>query len=355
MRNFKNIRAFVDGKQVFCGIDVHEKHWVVCCVCDGEVVEKTKIRSNYAILKHLLSNYSSARKINSVYEAGFSGYWLCRKLRADGYSCTVTPPSLTPQTGSKVKTDKRDAQQLALFLSACILKSVTVPPEDIEADRRIVRRRAQIVRDKKRAKHQFLSFLKLNGVERPESIKTNWSQKHLEWLKNLEFEQPADNFTCKDLLKHYYRLVEDLTEVTRYLHELAEGPNYVNNYKILTSLRGVGLITAMTFLLEIFDFGRFPTSGQFSSYLGMTPSQYSSGEHVRLGHITRYGSAELRRVLIESAWTVIRYDPHLRNKYERLRARGTNGKKAIVAVARSLAVRLRRCLLDQTEYVIGVC
>jgi len=355
MRNFKNIRAFVEGKQVFCGIDVHEKQWVVCCVCDGEVVEKTQIRSKYAILKHLLANYSSARKLRCVYEAGFSGFWLCRQLRADGYSCMVTPPSMTPQSAGKVKTDKIDAQKLAFYLSAGLLKSVTVPPKDIESDRRIVRRRAQVVRHRKRAKHQILSFLKLHGCERPESIKTNWSQKHLAWLESLAFEEASDNFTFKDLLKHYHRLHEDLAEVTGYLRQLAHGPKYVKNFKLLTPLRGVGLITAMTFILEIFDFGRFRTSAQFSSYLGMTPSQYSSGEHIRLGHITRYGNAELRRVLVESAWTVIRYDPHLRAKYERIRARGTNGKKAIVAVARSLAVRLRYCLLNQQEYVIGVC
>ncbi len=86
----------------------------------------------------------------------------------------------------------------------------------------------------------------------------------------------------------------------------------------------------------------------------MTPSQFSSGDHVRLGHITREGNAHLRRVLVESCWTVIRFDPILREKYERLRARGVNGKKAIVAVARTLAVRLRRCLLDKTPYVVGV-
>ena len=130
---------------------------------------------------------------------------------------------------------------------------------------------------------------------------------------------------------------------------------YQENYKRLTSARGVGLITAMTFLLEIFDFGRFPKEDDFSSYLGMTPSQFSSGDKVRLGHITRQGNSNLRRVLIESAWTVIKHDPHLRDKYNRIKARGTNGKKAIVAVARSLAVRLRRCILDETEYVIGVC
>jgi len=136
---------------------------------------------------------------------------------------------------------------------------------------------------------------------------------------------------------------------------LSRSENYQDKYKRLISAPGVGLITAMTFLLEIFNFQRFAKEDHFSSYLGMTPSQFSSGDKVRLGHITRQGNANLRRVLIESAWTVIKHDPHLREKYDRIKARGPNGKKAIVAVARSLAVRFRRCILDETEYVIGVC
>jgi transposase len=111
----------------------------------------------------------------------------------------------------------------------------------------------------------------------------------------------------------------------------------------------------MTYLLELHDVTRFSSSKKLSSYLGLTPSQHSSGEHVRLGHITREGNSHVRRALVESAWTVIRHDPVLRDKYNRIRAKGSNGKKAIVAVARSLAIRLRRCLLDEIPYVTGVC
>jgi transposase len=111
----------------------------------------------------------------------------------------------------------------------------------------------------------------------------------------------------------------------------------------------------MTFLLELPDLSRFENTHAFSSYLGMTPSQHSSGEHVRLGHITCEGNPHLRRGLVESAWSVIRHDPFLKEKYDRIRAKGTNGKKAIVAVARSLAIRLRRCLLNEVPYIIGVC
>ena len=355
MEYFKDIKTFVTSKHVFCGIDIHFGHWNLCFVCDGEVVEKTKIPNSYKTLKMRLSKYSRARKISIVYEAGFSGFWLYRRLISDDYDCIVTPPSKMPKSENKVKTDKRDAQKLAFYLSAGLLKVVYVPPADIESDRRVVRRRAQLVKKQTRAKNHIKSFLHLHGLKTPENIKTNWSNLYLTWLEGLNFDSESDNFTLSQLIRNYRRIREDLAEVTLYLRMLSRSEKYQDNYKRVTSARGVGLITAMTFLLEIFDFGRFAKEDDFSSYLGKTPSQFSSGDKVRLGHITRQGNSNLRRVLIESAWTVIKHDPHLREKYDRIKARGTNGKKAIVAVARSLAVRLRRCILDETEYVIGVC
>jgi len=355
MRYFKDVKNFVKDKQVFCGIDIHFKHWNLCFLCDGEVVEKIKLRTDYIKLKFLLSSYSTARKINFVYEAGFSGFWLYRNLTSDGYSCTVTPPSLIPKSGSKVKTDKRDAETLASYLASGLLKSVCVPPKDIEADRRVIRRRAQLVKKQTRAKNHIMSFLHSHGFKSPADIKSRWSNRYLIWLESLSFEEQSNVFTLAQLVKSYRDVRDDLAEVTRYIRQLSRTPNYEKNFNLITALSGVGLITGMTFLLELFDLSRFKNAEHFSSFLGLTPSQYSSGEHIRLGHITRQGNAYLRRVLIESAWTVIRHDPHLREKYNRIRARGTNGKKAIVAVARSLAVRLRRCLLDEMEYVIGVC
>lgn len=300
-------------------------------------------------------NYKSARKLKLVYEAGFSGFWFYRMLKSDGYDCIVTPPSLTPQTADKVKTDKRDAQKLAQYLAADLLKSVYVPPPNVEADRRIIRRRAQLVKKQTRAKNQIKAFLHLHGLKTPEAIKQSWSNNYLNWLESLRFEYESDNFTLAQLITSYRHIRCDLTEVTRYLRKLSGHSEYITNFKRVTSVRGVGLVTGMTFLLELYNIDRFKNSAHFSSYLGLTPSQYSSGEQIRLGHITRQGNAQLRRVLVESAWTVIRHDPQLREKYDRIKARGANGKKAIVAVARTLAVRLRRCLLDETEYVIGVC
>jgi transposase len=355
MHYFEDRKNFVKGKKVFCGIDIHLNFWIVCFYCDGEVLEKSRIEHGYPQLLALLNRYRLARGIEIVYEAGFSGFWLYRKLLASGYDCMVTPPALVPHSGSKVKTDKRDAAKLALYLSAGILKQVYIPPLEAESDRRVIRHRSQLVKKQTRCKNQIKSFLHLHGFEKPKDIKKHWSNAYLNWLDGIDVTSPSDQFTLSHLIKNYRRIREDVLEVTGYLRQLSRDPRYESSYKRISNVKGIGLITAMSFLLEIYDFSRFKKSKQFSSYLGLTPSQHSSGEHVRLGRITRQGNSYLRHVLVESAWTVIKHDPHLRNKYDRIRSRGTNGKKAIVAVARSLAIRLRRCLLDETDYVIGVC
>ena len=355
MKNFKKIQNFIMNKNVYCGIDVHYAYWFLCFVCDGEVVERTRVYGSYSNLKHVLKRYHQARNIKLVYEAGFSGFWLCRKLTNDGYNCMITSPSLMPTTADKVKTDKGDAEKLAFYLVADILKSVYVPSEIEESNCRVMRCREQVVKKQNRTKHQIRSFLNLKGIKKPEYIKSNWSRKYLTWLETMTFEFESEKFYLSILLKDYHNQSSALVEVNLCLKKMSESPAYQKNYKSLTSAPGVGLITAMTLLLEIYDFGRFSSGERFGSYLGLTPSQFSSGPHVRLGHITRQGKAVVRKVLIEATWTAIRFDPHLREKYNRIRAKGENGKKAIVAVARSFAIRLRSALLAGTDYVIGVC
>jgi transposase len=355
MQYYKDIENFVKGKKVFCGIDVHLKFWILCIYCDGEVVERSRIDFGYFQLLTLLKRYEVCREMHIVYEAGFIGFSLYRDLSAAGYNCIITPPVLIPRSGSKVKTNERDAQKLASYLSAGLLKKIYVPPAEVESDRGVIRRRSQLVKNQTIFKSQIKSFLYLRGITRPKGIKKHWSNAYLNWVEELEFSSASDRFTFSQLIRSYRRVREDIVEVTSYLKTLSQDTRYSHYYHRLCKVKGIGLITAMTYILEIYNFARFAKSTQFSSFLGFTPSQHSSGEHVRLGRISRHGNAHLHKVLVECSWTVIRHDPHLREKYDRIRSRGTNGKKAIVAVARSLAVRLRRCLLDKIDYVIGVC
>lgn len=356
MKRLDNIKKFVTNKMVFCGIDIHKKHWHLCYFCDGMVVEKIVIIGDFArLLTHTKRFYSTARQVRFVYEAGFSGYYLYRNLIEQDYDCIVTPPNRVPQTNDKVKTDKRDAQKLAMYLASGILKKVYVPPLVAEIDRQVIRLRKSYQKKLTRVKNQIKSLLNLHGIKWSRENGSKWTKKYISWLESLEFEFANQRLIIDEHLKEYEFLRDQIAKLTRQLREMSKQPFYNKNFKRLVSCKGVGLITAMTFLLELHDLLRFSSAEKLCSYIGLTPSQFSSGDHKRLGHITREGNAHVRCVLVESAWTVIRHDPVLREKYNRIRAKGTNGKKAIVAVARSLAVRLRRCILDDIDYVIGVC
>jgi transposase len=357
MKYLKCIEKFVVGKAVFCGIDVHKHHWDLCYFSDGDVVERIKIPSEVERLtSHTDRFYQSASRIKFVYEAGFSGFYLYRRLVESGYSCMITPPNRVPGIPDKVKTNKRDAENLARLLAGGFLKEVFVPKPAAESDRQLMRLRDGYQRKLSRVKNQIKSHLNLQGVTWPlEKKGAKWTKRYLEWLESLSFAEPHLAFILKQYLSEYRFFRGQIADLTKRIRQLSRSEIYQANFKRLTACKGVGLITAMTFLLELPEPSRFENTHAFSSYIGMTPSQFSSGEHVHMGHITREGNPHLRRVLVESAWSVIRHDPFLREKYDRIRAKGTNGKKAIVAVARSLAIRLRRCLLDEVPYTIGIC
>lgn len=356
MQYLKSIEKFVTNKTVFCGIDIHKERWNLCYLSDGEVLETTVIEGEAdQLIRHTQRKYLTAKKVHFVYEAGFSGFYLYRDLIVKGYQCTITPPNRIPSMHDKVKTDKRDAQQLARYLSGGLLKEIFVPPLSSEADRQLLRLRADKQKDLTRVKNKIKSHLNLHGIKWSKEDGNKWTKAYLHWLAGIEFKNPGLRLILDILLKDFHFIRDQIADITKEIRAMSKSEAYSKKFNYLAACKGIGLITAMTYLLELHDVIRFSSGEKLSSYLGLTPSQYSTGKHVRLGHITREGNAHVRRVLVESAWTVIRYDPFLREKYERIRAKGTNGKKAIVAVARSLAVRLRRCLLDETPYETGIC
>jgi transposase len=356
MKYLENISTFVSNKMVFCGIDVHKLNWSLCYICDGQFLEELSIEGNSQILlAHTDHLYKSAKAVNFVYEAGFSGFHLYRKLTAHNYNCMITPPNRVPKSGDKVKTDKRDAKKLAQYLAGGLLKKVYVTSELSEADRQILRLRTSCQSKMTRVKNQIKSYLNLHGLNWSSKSGHKWTKCYIAWLESLEFEHPSQRILLDDYLQEYHFLGNRIARITAQIRTMSRQPNYNDDFLRLTSCKGVGLVTAMTFLLELHDVLRFSSAEKFCSYLGLTPCQFSSGESVRLGHITREGNSHVRRVLIESAWTVIRHDPVLNKKYNRIKARGANGKKAIVATARSLAIRLRHCIINKEDYVIGVC
>jgi transposase len=275
------------------------------------------------------------------------------QITAHGARCIVTPPSLMPQeSGNRVKTDKKDSSKLARLLAKGELKAVFVPTPQERCHRQVLRHRSQLIGARTRTQLQIKAFLAFHGVDCPECT-GKWSGRFLEELQRLEMgdEYLQHSFTL--MLEQVSFFNAQILTATRRLRALASTPAYREHFALLRTVPGVGLLTAMEILLEIGAMSRFSNAEKLAAYAGLTPTQHSSGEKIRLGHITGMGKGNLRGVLTEASWTLIRKDGAMAQKYERIKARA-GGKRAIVAVAHNLLLRIRRMLLDGVPYCVGV-
>lgn len=345
-------KDFAKGKPISVGLDVHKREWTVTVLCQGEELYHATVVADCAGLVKLLRRFE-ASEVHTVYEAGPTGYWLHDALTEAGFDSIVTPPSLVPHLGGRVKTDKRDSRKLASLLASGFLKRVHILSREERAHRQLLRTRNQIERHRKQTQAQIKSMLLFHGKNAPRTLIEHWSETYVEWIAHLEWDSPALKASMDALIQLYRHLNDQLKAMTAAIEELAQTDKYRERAALLTQIPGMGMYTAMSILLELQDVDRFRRAEQLASFLGLTPSQHSSGERVHLGEITRCGNPRLRTRFVESSWTLIRYDMTMRTVYERIRHQTGSGKKAIVAVARRLALRVRRILLDRTPYRYG--
>jgi transposase len=269
-----------------------------------------------------------------------------------GIPCLVTPPSLVPQEyGNRVKTDRRDSSKRAHLLAKGLLKRVwVVPSEEERYHRQVVRRRRQLVRDRVRTQSRIKAELSFFGIHLEEP-RGRWTQLSFETLRSISFGDRWMQESFNRLLEQYEFLSAQIDKQTQLLRELSETALYQARAEILQSIPGVGLISAMELLLELQDVSRFRRAEQLAAYVGLTPSQYSSADKVRRGRITGIGKNTLRAILVEASWKLITKDQVMRQKYERIKIR-SGEKRAIVAIARTLLLRMRRMLLDGQAYAL---
>jgi transposase len=267
--------------------------------------------------------------VRATYEAGPTGFVLARKLQAAGVECLVCAPGLIPRGPSdRVKTDRRDAERLVRLLAAGELHRVVVPSVEEEALRDLVRAREDLRGDLMRARHRLAKLLLRHEV-RFDGPQANWTQAHLGWLAGVQLEQPASQRALED-----YRGAVSALMIRREQLEgeiaraLPESP-WAQNARRLMCLRGIDTLTAAGLCAEIGDFHRFRHPAQLMSYLGVVPSEHSSGEKRRRGPITKSGSQHARRLLVESAWPY-RRPPRVAGSLAR---RQTDGEPEIIALS----------------------
>ena len=225
-------------------------------------------------------------------------------------------------------------------------------PEE-RAHRQLVRTLRQIVNHRSDVMRQIKSLLLFNNIEIPFPSNQQWIGPFIKWLHNLDLGDQYLNRSLKALMELFDYLSTEKMTLTQEVIQLAKEEKYAHRVGLLTSIPGIGPLSAMEILVELQDISRFKTADELAAYLGLTPSQYSSGERIRMGHITHAGNDRVRTTLVESSWLLIGKDRHMRSKYEKIKRR-RGAKRAIIAVTRTLSGRIRRMLLDQVPYKMGL-
>jgi len=353
------------GKSItYVGLDVHKKTIAVAFADEGD----SEVRSYGVIDSDLSSLDKIVRKLVSrgveprfVYEAGPCGYGIYRHLKEQNIECMVAAPSLIPKkSGDRIKNDRRDAKKLARLYRSGELTGVHVPKSEDEAMRDLTRAREDSKTAERKARQQLNAFLLRHGLIY--SGKSNWSLAHWRWISDIKMEHEAQQFTLQEYVDTARSCSERVERIIEKIRLLAGQWRFSPVVEAIQALRGVSLVVAATVVAEIGDLRRFDNPRKLMAYLGLIPSEHSTGEHTKRGGITKTGNGHARRMLTEAAWSYrmpARVSRRLRDRqqnlpekvwkiawkaqvrlckrYQRLIARGKLSKVAITAIARELA------------------
>jgi transposase len=353
------------NKTLFVGLDVHKESITVAYAPDErgtEVAALGSIGTRQSDIDKLVRKLASkGAALVFVYEAGPCGYWLYRYLTRKGFSCHVVAPSLIPRKpGDRVKTDRRDAATLARLMRSGDLESIYIPRIEDEAIRDLSRGREDAIRDLKATKYRLKAFLLRQDI-RYEG-RANWNAAHLRWLSEVVCATRAQQIVFQEYVRAVTEQHERLQRLERELLDEVEGWRLFPVVEAIQALRGLDIIGAVILIAELGDLTRFDTPRKLMSYLGLTPSESSSGDRRRLGGITKAGNSHARRALVEGAWAYrypAKVSRHLQRRleklpadvqtiswkaqvrlckrYRQLSARGKHVNQVVVAIARELA------------------
>jgi len=351
-------------KNVFyVGMDVH-KETVRIAVLKGtgkETVYEGTVKNDVARIVKVVKAYTSKGSVVTGYEAGCMGYTLQRALAKANIECRVIPPNQVPRVGSqRIKTDSRDAILIARMLKNNEGGGIHVPTPQDEATRDLLRCRDDIKLDMNRCKHRISKFLLRLG--HPYDKEATWTKAHREWMNGLKFSNELNKETFDQYYSYLVSLEDRLDRMDGRIKQIAADPVYEERISRLRCFKGIDYITALALVCEVGDFRRFPNAASFMAYVGLVPSEHSSGGTRRRGGITKTGNTHLRTLLIESSWhyryycspstalkkrragnseIVIDYADRalrrLQSKHAGLVRAGKSSKTATTAVARELA------------------
>jgi transposase len=346
-----------DSTTVTVGLDVHASSVRLAAIRSDELVDERTLPYDEGAVERALRCWP---RVRCCYEAGPTGFGLYRHLVERGIECQVVAPGLVPtRAGDRVKTDPRDARKLARLHAGGLLEPIWVPSRELEAARDLVRAREDARLDRMRDRHRLSKFCLRQGRRLPGA---SWGVARRTWLSEQRFDFLAQQQTF-DAYLHTVDLVDRrIEELERSIREAAEQGPWRRLVASLRCLRGIDTLTALAIVVEIGDFGRFASAEEFMAFVGLVPSEHSSGERRRQGSITKVGNSHVRRLLVEAAWhsrrrptvgyqlarrqrgqealvveRAWRCQQRLHARWLRMAARGKPQQKIVVACARELA------------------
>lgn len=295
---------------IFIGMDVHTTNFTLCafllgaddCFAETQIHPDVKEFDKYLKTLREMQRESLGEDIKFVcgYEAGCLGYSLYHDITKLGYECKIIAPTTMAKSvdQKRKKNDYRDAKSIAKCLAYGTCNFVYVPDAKDDSVKEFIRMRDDINKDLKGIKQRILAFCTRHGKFYDRCY---WSQKHIDWLKSIEFNELFLVDTLEEYLIEYDRLSEKIKLLDKKIEDIALEDEYREKVMMLRCFKGIETYTALSLICEVGDFDRFPSANHFASYLGLTPSEYSSGNSVRIGGITKTGNSHLRKLLVEAA------------------------------------------------------
>jgi transposase len=350
------------AKVLYVGMDVDKEKIVVAkLVSFSKLAEERVIANAPQAVRKYFAALTKEGDVVAAYEAGCFGFGLYHQLIDLGVAAVVAAPGLIPRKPSdRLKTDRRDARTLAFALRAGQLTAVHVPTKQDESVRDYLRMCEDMRDDLRRCKQRILHFLLRRGIRYEQG--GPWTVKHKDWLATLDLGCELDRQTLDSYLARLQELESVNSQLAAEVELIAQGDRYREPVRALSAFKGIKTLIALSFIAEIGDFRRFSSAAQFMAFLGLVPSEHSSGNKHRQGGITKAGNSHLRRLLVEAAWHYRSYHPtsrvlverrrdvdpqiisyvnragrRLNRKYLHLLLRGKRSQVAVTAVSRELA------------------
>ncbi|MEZ7500842.1 IS110 family transposase, partial [Flavobacterium sp. Arc3] len=339
--------------KIFIGLDIHKKSWTVSIQTDLFFHKTYSMPSNAEDLYQYVERTFPDHAVDLVYEAGCCGFSVARYFMNLGWNVLVVNPS-DVKRGDKEryqKTDALDSKNLSNQLKSGVLKGVFIPTEEHEQFTTLARHRTQVTKKLRQTKSHIKSMLLFHGIKVPDEFdNSNWTKAFIAWLEEIKFSTACGDLALQGKIRMFKFIKSEYLEIANQMRAYCR-KNNKKDYNLLKSIPGIGGYLASVILAECGDLRRFNNEGQFSSYIGLVPGMYNSGESEKCLGITPRSRSQLRSYLVEAAWIAIRKDTEMQNYYRK--HQGKNVKSVIIKVAHKMARRILSVIKTETAYQIN--